>query len=170
MGVFCDYYRAANRQAATEKPDSPRAVEKPMPGVPTFDAVDAKWIDPGVMLGQLIALVRDVAFSLDLVQTITVYPPPEGAPATMEEWEALPEDSPYKDGPGIEELPADVRDTLAGIPDSRLDELVEHWEQIEEFADVPPADGYLLEVLTGLRGLAQRAQEEDQAIYCWICA
>ncbi|MEU1720020.1 hypothetical protein ACNF49_03605 [Actinomadura sp. ATCC 39365] len=36
-----------------------------------------------------------------------------------------------------------MRDTLAGIPDSRLDELVEHWERIEEFADVPPADGYL---------------------------
>jgi hypothetical protein len=74
MGVFYDYYRAANRQAAAEKPDSSRAVEKPMPGVPSFDAVDAKWIDPDVILGRLIALVREIPFSLDLVQTITVYP------------------------------------------------------------------------------------------------
>ncbi|MFF4194114.1 hypothetical protein [Nonomuraea sp. NPDC001831] len=169
MGVFYDYYRAANRQAAAENPDDPRAVEKPIPGVATFDAVEAKWIDPYVILGQLIALARDVPYSLDLVRPVTVYPPPEGAPATMEEWEALPDDSPYKEGPGIEELSADVRDTLAGIPDSRLDELVERWEQIEEFAYVPPGAGYLLEILTGLRGLAQRAQEEEQMIYCWIC-
>ncbi|WP_052423114.1 hypothetical protein [Nonomuraea candida] len=162
MGVSYDYYRAANRQAAADEPDSPRAVEKPMPGVPAFDAVDAKGIDPGVILGQLVALVRDVPYSLDLVRTVTVYPPPEDAPATTEEWEALPEDSPYKEGPGIEELPADVRDTLAGIPDGRLDELAERWERIEEFADVPPAGGYLREVITGLRGLAQRAQQEDQ--------
>ncbi|MFI7224404.1 hypothetical protein ACIBO5_14375 [Nonomuraea angiospora] len=107
MGVFYDYYRAANRQAAVEKPHYPRAVEKPMPGIPTFDAVEAKWIDPYVVLGQLIALVREIPFSPELVQTITVYPPPEGSPATIEEWEALPEDSPYKDGPGIEELKED---------------------------------------------------------------
>ncbi|MFI7105360.1 hypothetical protein ACIBK9_03530 [Nonomuraea sp. NPDC050227] len=168
MGVFYDYYRAANRQVAAEKPDDPRAVGKPIQGGGTFDAVEAKWIDPCVILGRLIALARDVPYSLDLVRTVTVYPPPEGAPATMEEWEALPDDSPYKDGPGIEELPADVRDTLAGVPDGRLDELVEQWEQIEEFAFVPPGDGYLLEILTGLRGLAQRAQEEEQMIYCWI--
>ncbi|MFI9594548.1 hypothetical protein [Nonomuraea sp. NPDC052265] len=151
-----------------EKPNYPRAVDKPMPGVPTFDAVDAKWIDPDVILGRLIALVREIPFNLDLVQTISVYPPPEGSPATIEEWEALPDDSPYKEGPGIEELPADVRDTLADIPDDRLGEFAEQWEQIEEFADIPPATGYLLELVTELRGLAQRAQKEGQMIYCWI--
>ncbi|MBB5774027.1 hypothetical protein [Nonomuraea jabiensis] len=168
MGVFYDYYRAADRQAAAEKPDSPRAVEEPMAGVPSFDAVDAKGIDPNVILGQLIAVVKEIPYSLDLIQTITVYPPPEAAPATIEEWEALPDDSPYKEGPGIEELSVDVRDTLAGIPDSRLGELTERWEQIEEFADFPPARGFLLQVLTELRDIAQRAQKEDQMIYCWI--
>ncbi|MEV4576947.1 hypothetical protein AB0K16_27245 [Nonomuraea jabiensis] len=97
-----------------------------------------------------------------------VYPPPEGSPATIEEWEALPEDSPYKDGPGIEELPADVRDTLAGIPDDRLGEFAEQWEQIQEFADLPPATGHFLEIVTELRSLAQRARKEDQMIYCWM--
>lgn len=168
MGVFCDYYRAADRQAAAEKPDFPRVVAESIPGVPTFDAVDAKWIEPQVKLGQLVALVRDVPFSPELVQTITVYPPPEGAPATIEEWEALPDDSPYKEGPGIEELPADVRDTLADIPDGRLGGLAEQWEQTEEFARRPPGEGYLLGVVTELRGLARRAQKEDQMIYCWI--
>ncbi|MER6943863.1 hypothetical protein ABT294_07555 [Nonomuraea sp. NPDC000554] len=61
-----------------------------------------------------------------------------------------------------------MRDTLAGISDSRLGQFAEGWEQIEEFADFPPANGFLLEVLTELLDLAQRAQKEDQMIYCWI--
>ncbi|GGT22148.1 hypothetical protein GCM10010176_078340 [Nonomuraea spiralis] len=168
MGIFYDYYRAADRRAAAEKPEIPRAVEKPVRGGPAFDAVDAKGIDPEMILGRLIALAREIPFSFDLVQTSTVHPPPEGAPATMEEWEALPDDSPYKDGPGIEELSPDVRDTLADIPDDRVDVLVEQWEHIEEFANIPPGDGYLLETLTGLRDLARRAQKENELLYCWI--
>jgi hypothetical protein len=159
VGVFYDYYRAADRESAVVKPDSPRAVEKPRPGEPFFDAVDAKWIDPAVILGRLIALVRSVPFDLDIVRTVDVYPPPEGAPTTDEEWDALPEDSPYFEGPGIEELPVEVRDTLAAIPDVELNDLAERWKQIEEFADFPPAEGYLLEVITGLRDLARRAQK-----------
>ncbi|MFF0329638.1 hypothetical protein ACFYTU_53615 [Nonomuraea angiospora] len=72
--------------------------------MPSFDAVEAKGIDPVVILGQLIALARETPYGRDLVRTATVYPPPEGAPATVEEWEALPEDSPYKEGPMIEEF------------------------------------------------------------------
>ncbi|MGW6500017.1 hypothetical protein [Nonomuraea angiospora] len=133
--------------------------------MPSFDAVEAKGIDPVVILGQLIALAREIPYGLDVVRTATVYPPPEGAPATVEEWEALPEDSPYKEGPVIEELPADVRDTLAGIPESRLGELAERWGQIEEFAGFPPA----LRVLAELRDLARRAREEGEMLYCRFC-
>ncbi|MFD1935608.1 MULTISPECIES: hypothetical protein [Nonomuraea] len=156
-----DYYRAADRQAAMVDPDSGRAA----PGT-VFDAVDAKGIDPRVILGHLIALIRDVPYDLDLIETISLYPPPEGGPQSLEEWEALPEDSPYKEGPCIEELPTDVRDTLAGVPDGRLADLVERWEQ-EFFA--PPDGGYLTTLIAELRDLAQRAQAEDQTIYCWIC-
>ncbi|MEU6789651.1 hypothetical protein ABZ912_61635 [Nonomuraea angiospora] len=159
MGVFYDYYRAVSRQAAMES----------LAVVPPFDAVEAKGIDPIVVLGQLVALAREIPYGPDLVWTATVHPPPEGAPATIEEWEALAEDSPYKEGPGIEELPADVRDTLAGIPEGRLGELAERWGRIEEFAGFPPADGFLPQVLTELRDLAQRAQQEDEMIYCRIC-
>ncbi|MFD1934894.1 hypothetical protein ACFSKW_25810 [Nonomuraea mangrovi] len=160
-----DYYRAADRQAAVVDPDSGRAGRKH----PAFDAVEAKWIDPGIVLGQLVALVRDVPYSLDLVQTTSLYPPPEGGPKTLEEWEALPEDSPYQEGPCIDELPAHVRDTLAGIPDSRVADLAERWGRIEEFI-APPDTGYLTTLITELRDLAQRAQEENQMIYCWMCA
>ncbi len=162
MGVLYDYYRATSRQAAVVKPEKSRVVN------PAWDVVDAKGIDPVVILGQLIAFIRDVPYDMDLVRPIGVYPPPESAPRTEEEWEALPEDSLYLDGPDIDELPAHVRDSLASVPDDRLDELVEQWGRIEEFSTHPADDGYLLEVLTGLRALAQRAQKEDELIYCWI--
>ncbi|GAA2664994.1 hypothetical protein GCM10010412_040940 [Nonomuraea recticatena] len=164
MGVLYDYYRAADRQAAMAEPDRGRAES----GSPSFDAVDAKGIDPVVILGQLVALIRDVPYDLDLVRTITLYPPPEGGPQSLEEWEALPEDSPYKEGPGIEELPADVRDSLAGVPDARLADLAERWGQIEEFFGRPD-EGYLTTLMGELRELAQRAQAEEQMIYCWTC-
>lgn len=112
MGVIFEYYRAENRDVAIAHPSRSRT-GKPLPGGPVFDAVDTKWIDPGLVLGQLVALVSDVAFSIDLVDTVTLYPPPEGAPKSDEEWDALPEDSPYLDGPGIDELSVNVRDVPA---------------------------------------------------------
>ncbi|MEV4059894.1 hypothetical protein [Nonomuraea dietziae] len=159
-----DYYRAADRQAAMAEPDRGRAES----GSTAFDAVDAKGIDPVVILGQLVALIRDVPYDLDLVRTITLYPPPEGGPKSLEEWEALPEDSPYKEGPGIEELPADVRDSLAGVSDARLADLAERWGQIEEFFGRPD-ERYLTTLMGELRDLAQRARAEDQMMYCWTC-
>ncbi|WP_219506017.1 hypothetical protein [Nonomuraea ceibae] len=168
MGVFYDYYRAVDRESAVLRPDSPRAVTNPMADAPLFDAIAAKWIDPVVILGKLVALAKGIPFDSDSTQTVTVYPAPDGAPTTDEEWDALPETSPYLEGPNIEELPVDVRDTLATIPSADLNDIVQQWEQIEEFARMPPAAGYLLEVITGLRGLAQRAQKADQMIYCRI--
>jgi hypothetical protein len=162
MGVFYDYYRAANRQAAVEKPDYPRTVERPLPGIPAFDAVETKWLTPWDSLPQLIALIRNVPYTDDLVQTVDLYPPPEGAPKTDEEWDALPEDSPYLVGPGIEELPADVRDTLADVPDERLIQLGEQWAA-EDGSDPWP----LSRLIAELRDLARRARSEDQLLYCW---
>ncbi|MFI7133932.1 hypothetical protein ACIBQ1_50220 [Nonomuraea sp. NPDC050153] len=169
MGVLYDYYRAANREAATVRPDLGRAGVSVLPGQPSFDGVDAKFIDPGVILGQLIGFIRGVPWSVDLVEMEEIYPPPEGAPTTEEEWNVLPEDSPYLDGPGIEELSASVRDTLADVDDERLPELARQWAEIEEFGTWNTDNGYLLSLIEAFVGLARRAKEEDQLLYCWIC-
>ncbi|MFI6392300.1 hypothetical protein [Nonomuraea sp. NPDC050540] len=167
MGNFYDYYRAPDRDAAVVRPDMPRAIDNSVRHAPVFDSVDAKWIDPQIILGQLIAFVRDVPFTLDLVSTAVLYPPPEGAPRTVEELDALPESSPYREGPEIDELTSDVRDTLAGIPDERLAELGQQWAQVEEFIGTPDPE-YLATLIEELRGLARRAQDEQQMIYCWM--
>ncbi|MEU7000381.1 hypothetical protein [Nonomuraea sp. NPDC046570] len=132
--------------------------------------MDTKWIDPGLVLGQLVALVSDVTFSIDLVDTVTLYPPPEGAPKSDEEWDALPEDSPYLDGPGIDELPVNVRDVLAGADDSRLPAIAERWAEIEHFSHFTSVDiDYMLSLVTDFVGLARRAKESHQMLYCWMC-
>ncbi|MFI6601650.1 hypothetical protein ACIBHX_35835 [Nonomuraea sp. NPDC050536] len=166
MGVLFDYYRAADREAAMVLPELGRAGNRRMPEGQGFDAVDAKGIEPAVILGQLIGLIQGVPWSVGLVEMVEIYPPSEGAPRTEEEWEALPPDSPFLDGPGIEELSAAVRDTLADVDHGRMAELAEQWAGIEEFDG--RADAELLRgVIEELVGLARRAKESGQLLYCW---
>ncbi|MEU8397958.1 hypothetical protein AB0C28_22415 [Nonomuraea sp. NPDC048892] len=162
MGIFYEYFRAANRQVAVEKPDHSRVVAKPLPGFPAFDAVESKWFNPCDSLSKLIALIRNVPYSMDLVPTVELYPPPENAPKTDQELAALPEDSPYLVGPGIEELPVDVRDSLADVTDAELVELGERWAA-EEGGDPESYSALVAE----LRDLARRARDEGQLLYCW---
>ncbi|MFI7146977.1 hypothetical protein ACIBO2_18830 [Nonomuraea sp. NPDC050022] len=168
MGVFYEYYRAADRAAATVQPEHSREIADASRGVPEFDVVVTKWIDPEVVLGQLVAFAGQVDYSLGLVETVGLYPPPEGAPRSDEEWDALTEDSPYLEGPGIMELPAEARDMLAGVDDARLPMLAEQWAAIEEFSRfTDDDDGYMLSLTKDLVGLARRARENDQLLYCW---
>ncbi|MEZ7130465.1 hypothetical protein ACBR40_34475 [Nonomuraea sp. AD125B] len=169
MGILYDYYRAADREAAIARPDLGRAGVRVLPGQPEFDGVDAKGIDPGVILARLIGFIRGVPWSVDLVEMAEIYPPSEGAPTTDEEWDALPEDSPYLDGPGIEELSVSVRDTLADVDDERLPALARQWAEIEEFSTWSIDDGHLLSLIEAFVGLARRAKKDDQLLYCWMC-
>jgi len=170
VGVFYEYYRAADRAAATVQPEHSREVADAALGVPEFDVVVTKWVDPVVVLGQLVAFAGQVEYQLELVELVELYPPPEGAPRSAEEWEALPEDSPYLDGPGIMELSANARDMLADVDDARLPMLAEQWASIEEFSHfTDDDDGYRLSLTKELVGLARRARDDDQLLYCWLC-
>ncbi|MER6174909.1 hypothetical protein [Streptosporangium sp. NPDC001681] len=170
MGLFFEYYRAADREAALIRPEASRTIEEPH-GVAGFDAVETKWIDPWGTLNKLVALIGDVDLSTELVGMVALYPPLEGAPQSDEEWDALPEDSPYLDGPGIEELSVNVRDLLAEANDALLPALVERWAQIEEFSHFSSVDmEYLQSVAQELVGLSRRAKKHDQLLYCWMCA
>ncbi|GAA4205382.1 hypothetical protein GCM10022252_65880 [Streptosporangium oxazolinicum] len=170
MSVFCEYYRAADRAAATVQPDRSRVIDDPEYGVAGFDAVETKWVDPQVILGQLVAFIGDVDFFLGLVDTVPLYPSyPDPAPQTDEEWDALPEDSPYLGGAVIDELPVNARDILAGADDSSLPAVAERWARIEEFSPHSSDDGeYLLSLVKDFVGLARRAKEHDQLLYCWM--
>ncbi|GAA4567931.1 hypothetical protein [Planotetraspora kaengkrachanensis] len=162
-----EYYRAADRDAALVDAESPRVIE---PGVARgFDAVDAGKIDPENEFCRLVAMILDVPYSLDLVGLTYLYPPPEGAPRSPEEADALPEGSPYLEGPGIAEFAVRVRDALAEVEDDRLPVLAARWSGIEEFrrySGTTPDE--LLSLIEDFVGLARRAKAHDQMLYCWM--
>ena len=60
-----------------------------------------------------------------------------------------------------------VRDTLADVPDERLVELGERWAESDEDSMFGAEPAQLAELIAELRGLARRARDEGQLIYCW---
>ncbi|MFI7419326.1 hypothetical protein [Nonomuraea sp. NPDC049684] len=165
MSAMHDYYRAPNRATATWRPSELRAPAKPLSDAPAFDVVETKWIDPTGSLGELVAVIKGVPYSNDLVETVTLFPPSEGAPKTEDEWLALPEDSPYREGPEIDELSVSVRDALAEVDDDRLPEIAQRWmkEDVSSFHD----GDYVLDLVKEFVALARRAKESDELLYCW---
>jgi hypothetical protein len=162
-----EYYRAADRDAALVDPELPRVIE---PGVTRgIDAVDAGKIDPENEFCQLVALVLEAPYSLELVGLTYLYPPPEGAPQNLDEADALPEGSPYLEGPGIAEIAVRVRDALAEIEDDCLPLLAARWSEIEEFRRYSGMTQHdLLPLIEDFVGLARRAKDSHQMLYCWM--
>ncbi|WP_164904107.1 hypothetical protein [Nonomuraea polychroma] len=136
-----------------------------------FDVVETKWIDPSGALGDLVAVIKGVPYSGDLVETVTLYPPPEGEPKTEDEWLALPEDSPYREGPEIDELSVSARDMLAEVDDARLPEVAQRWAESQGWTVEPLSSSHegddVLELVKEFVALARRAKERDQLLYCW---
>ncbi len=163
MGVLSDYFRARDAKSAARAMELPGG---PLLPVPAFDGVECKGIDPCVVLGQLVAFIRGVPWDAGLVRSVLVWPPPEIKPATKEQYNTLPEGSPWKEGPWLEELDREVCDTLAAVDDARLPALAAQWVRIEEFHNTKSTD-FLLSLIRDLVGLARRARDAGDRLYCW---
>ncbi|MFF2956228.1 hypothetical protein ACFVVU_33360 [Kitasatospora sp. NPDC057965] len=164
MGVLTDYFRAADDGAVLAALED--AEGGPLVGGarPVFDGVEAKGVDPDVVLGQLIAVVRRVEWEADLVGGTPVWPttPPPGREGPADE------DDPWATGPWVTRLGGAVRDTLADLPRAGLAEVSARWAATAE--ELPDADGEDLRPLVEeLSGLARRAREAGEDLYCWIC-
>jgi hypothetical protein len=166
VGTLSDYFRAADAKAAARAMKLPGG---PLLPEPAFDGVEAKGIDPCVVLGQLVAIIREVPWDVELVRTTLVWPPPDTQPRSEEEYNALPEDSPWKAGALLEELSRQVRDTLAAVDDALLPAIAAQWARIEEFYGNMSTDD-AQSLIKDLVGLARRARDGDDALYCWSCA
>ncbi|WP_282202025.1 hypothetical protein [Kitasatospora fiedleri] len=163
MGVLTDYFRAADAASvvrALECADDRLLVGG---GDPHFDGVEAKRLDPDLVLGELIAAVRRVPWKAGLVADRPVWPttpaPGPGGPQG--------EDDPWATGPWVVELDTAVRDTLAGVSDADVPAIVARWVRAEE---LHPADADDMQPLAEeLIRLARRARAADEQLYCWIC-
>ena len=99
-----------------------------------------------------------------------VWPPVDGALKTTSDYEALPEASPYKDGPWISEIDEASGDALASVTPERIEFLAAAWGRTEEMRDFDGAPNRdLAPVVRDLVELAQRAQAAGDRLYCWTC-
>lgn len=158
MGVLFDYFRASDDEAVAKlmaATDGGPVVREASSLL--VDAVDGKGIDPPVVLGQVVSFALDVPWSVDLIGERHVWPDGAG-------------EDPEYEGPWVVALSERARDALAEIPDDRLPRLADRWSKIEEFS--PYSDTQPEAMLARLRefvGLARRARESGENIYCWIC-
>jgi hypothetical protein len=148
MPLF-DYFRAPGADAVRRAMD---VTDECSPMGEVFDGVEAKGVDPAVVLGMLIAAIRQVPWSPDLVRQKLVWPP-GGEPDRGHE------------GPWVTELNASARDVLAEAGD--LPRVAREWARIEELGghvDVADAQAFI----ETLAGLARQAREADELLFCWM--
>ncbi|MFG2048775.1 hypothetical protein ACGFIW_15255 [Micromonospora sp. NPDC048935] len=150
MGILCDYFSAPTDEAAAEVIDvlgGPRVASDP-----GFDVVELKGIQPFVQLGKLEELLTGIDYD-----AVTENPRWVHDVAVRDDGELL-----------VVSLTDEVQAALAGASESQLREAAVPWSQIEEFwGHAEPSD--LAEVLIELAGLARRATERNERMYCWVC-
>ncbi len=163
MAVLTDYFRAPDAESVVQA--LKRAEGGPLVGTrrPAFDGVEAKGVDEGVVLGQLIAAIKQVPWSVDLVEVRMVWPAtPAPGPGA-----AADENDPWATGPWVSELHNSARDALAGVRDADVPKVVNEWVQAEELHgagvdDMEPLAEQLIK-------LARRARDVGEQLYCWSC-
>ncbi|MFF4379120.1 hypothetical protein [Kitasatospora sp. NPDC001547] len=173
MGVLTDYFRAPDAATVVRALELGEGVLPPFDGPSggssdeasegAIDGVQAKGVDPDVMLGQLVAAVLGEPWRAGLVSETAVWPTtPQPGPSGP--WDG---DDPWATGPWVTELGAAARDALAAVPDERVPEAVARWAEAEEWYGADPSD--LLPLAEELIALARRARAAGERLYCWIC-
>lgn len=157
MGIYFDYFRAADDDAARATrtlTGGPLATAGAQLG--QFDGVGTKAIFPDPHLEQLAALAADRPYERGPQTSERLWPSPDTPPP-------VEETSPWLTDPAVERLATRLRDVLADIdPDSVVD-LGRRWAA--ELVDIPV--DVATEVIVGLSALARRAREDGQELFCW---
>ncbi|MGW1756729.1 hypothetical protein [Streptomyces mirabilis] len=161
MGVLYDYFHATDRTTAVNQAIGPdddwlRGTSLEEMGA---DWIDAKGLDPNVVLAQLVAYAEGVSFTdqQDAPELIWPEPPyPQGEPTDP--------DSPWNTGLILERLPDRWRDILATLPDDAVPMVAAQWYEIEEvdFADYLHAK----DAVATFMALACRARMAGAHLYC----
>jgi hypothetical protein len=137
----------------------------PLGPEPAFDGVATKNMDPPVVLGKLVAFIRGVPWGVRVLSIAVVWPSGP-KPVTKQEFDQLPEDSPWRHGPWLHELDKEARDTLASVDNARMPELAVMWANIEELKGYVSIES-MLTLIDDLVGLARRARDAGDHLYCW---
>lgn len=147
MGVLTDYFRAADAAAVVRGMEHAEAGPVVGEGAP-FAGVEGKWVDPDVVFGQLVAIIRGVPWHPRLVESRPVWP---DVPEEAEAW--------------VFELDDAARDSVAGVPESAVDEVAQAWARTDELAGLSVE--HLRELVGELAELAREARDRGERLYCW---
>ncbi|MEW1779353.1 hypothetical protein [Streptomyces sp. NPDC086777] len=161
MGVLYDYFRASDHTTAVDRAIGPGGDW--LRGTPLAESgadwIDAKGLDPDVVLGQLVAHAEGIPFAdrQDAPELVWPEPPyPHGEPTGP--------DSPWDTGLVLQQLPDHWRDVLADLPEDAVPTVTAQWYEIEEVAFADPLDAEHT-VLT-FTALALRARTAGDHLYC----
>lgn len=170
MGVLCDYFHAGDGASAVELAIGPGGDW--LSGTSLEDAgadwIDAKGIDPDVVLAQLVAFVQGAS-----VEEASVDGRPADGPELV--WPDVPypgdgpdePGSPWETGLILQQLPDRWRDVLAALPEDAVPAVAARWGGIEELHFADPRDAEDA-VVTFVR-LAGRARAAGAHLYCRCC-
>ncbi|KUN33057.1 hypothetical protein AQJ30_35865 [Streptomyces longwoodensis] len=190
MGVLCDYFHAGDGASAVELAIGPGGDW--LSGTSLEDAgadwIDAKGIDPDVVLAQLVAFVESASVESASVGSAFVGSASvgsasvgsafvDGGPADGPElvWPDVPypeggsgePGSPWETGLILQQLPDRWRDVLAALPEDAVPAVAARWGGIEELYFADPRDAEDA-VVTFVR-LAGRARAARAHLYCRCC-
>ena len=156
MGVYFDYFRAADDDAAREtRTVAGGPLHAPPGGELLFHGVATKAVFPDPHLPQLVALARGVPYEPEPETAVGLWPPPSTPPP-------VDENSLWVTDPAVGRLATWLRDGLADIWPQRARELGPAWAPMLD--DRCPVE-VAVNVALDLGGLARRAQKADQALY-----
>lgn len=159
MGVLCVYFRASDRAAALALHRNPDGLFAAA-GSANADVLDLKGLDPVVILGKLVGLLSGVSYEeMLLAGDIPTDHIPGPILVTSEHEERV-----------LVELSVVVRDVLADATEAALRDAAPIWANIEELARSTWNDAdEVRPIMDELVGLARRARDADQMIYCAVC-
>jgi hypothetical protein len=150
MGVLYEYFRSTSDVAAVKLMGDLGGGPVVTAADRGIDAFDLKGIDPAVALGRLVALARGVPWEVGLVATELLWSGDE------------------QEGPWLTSIGDAARDTLASIASVDAPNLAERWGQTEELAWNGPLPGdHLSPIIDEITGLARRARDAGDHLYCW---
>jgi hypothetical protein len=157
--MYYDYFRARDAAAAAS------IAEEGIGKRRDVDVVSLKSFDSHVKLGKMLAFATNANWTVDTVRSTMIWPPEPG-PKTPEDFDLLPEDSPwFVSDYFLEEFAQEFRDALASLSEAQLRRLETDWKPTEEFE----ADRYdateALSCFRSLVDLAKRAKAANDKLF-----